>query len=246
MDRAPSPPVSRLLALLIALLIALLASSCEPAQRKPTLLAASSFQDAVGALQAQRPRGLISMHAASSVLARQIIAGTEADVFVSADAQWMQAVADQGLLVSGTRQALVGNRLVLVVRKGATVDLTQFEGKLAMGDPSHVPAGRYGEQALRALGLWERLGASVIAAADVRQALRLVEIGEAELGLVYATDAKASEAVEVLRVLEGEGVPAVVYEIGLLQGGDPAVFDRFVAPAALEVYRGMGFVDPPR
>ncbi|MCI0651987.1 MAG: molybdate ABC transporter substrate-binding protein [Planctomycetes bacterium] len=154
----------------------------------------------------------------SSALAKQIKARAYADIFISADRVWMDDLAAAGAIRVETRRDLLANRLVVIAPAGAEFALDiakEFDfaarlpgvRRIAAGDPAHVPAGRYARQALEALGWWEALEPKLVPAQDVRAALRLVEIGEADAGIVYATDAKRSDKVRVVAVF-----PAALHE----------------------------------
>ena len=163
----------------------------------PVVLGASSLQESleeVGkAWAAEGHAAPVLSFAASSALARQVEQGAPADLFVSADEEWMDKLEGQNLLRAGTRGDILTNQLVLVTRKGGTVrrlaDLR--DGKLALADPGAVPAGKYAKAALESLGQWQAVEAKVVPAENVRAALALVERGEAALGIVYTTDALA-------------------------------------------------------
>jgi molybdate transport system substrate-binding protein len=177
--------------------------------RVAAVLAAASLQEslteAANAWTAKGHAKPILSFAASSALARQVIAGAPADLFLSADEEWMDAVAKAGLLRTGTRTTLLGNRLVLIAPASSKVRLTPARGfalakalgtgRLAIADPDAVPAGKYAKAALTALGVWPSVAAKVAPAENVRAAMALVERGAAPLGIVYATDARASKAV---------------------------------------------------
>ncbi|HET9019592.1 MAG TPA: molybdate ABC transporter substrate-binding protein, partial [Acetobacteraceae bacterium] len=199
--------------LLLALLLLLLLSP-PPARAEAglTVFAAASLTDALRDVAAlwegaghAKPRLAFG---SSSTLARQIGQGAPADLFASADARWMDDVAAQGLIAAGTRRDLLGNALVLVVPAarartvtiGPGLDLAALlgpAGRLAVGDPAHVPAGIYARAALRHLGLWAGVAGRLAPAEDVRAALLLVERGEAPAGIVYATDAAVAPGVAV-------------------------------------------------
>ncbi len=166
---------------------------------------------------------------ASSTLARQIKAGAHADIFISADEAWMDELETAGELEPGTRHDFLGNELVIIVPSGLALGASSSSGvevrefllgveRLAVGDPEHVPAGRYTEEALRSLGVWERLAPRLLSAANVRAALRLVEMGEADAGIVYATDARSSSRVRVVAPLPPETHGAVRYPVALCRG----------------------------
>ena len=180
-----------------------------------TVFAAASLTDAMKDIseiwvQAGHDAPRLSF-ASSSTLARQIEQGAPVNVFASADEQWMDNLARYDLIAEDTRHDLLGNDLVLVVPAyhpvqfdiGHGFDLPALlgsGGRLAIGDPAHVPAGIYAEQALRKLGLWDKVAAHLAPAPNVRSALLLVERGEAPAGIVYSTDAAASKAVAVAGV----------------------------------------------
>lgn len=218
----------RLFVLLLTLLTAPIAAAAE---RGPLVLAAASLQEslteAADAWAAKgHPKPILSF-AASSALARQLLAGAPADLFLSADEPWMDAVAKAGLLRGGTRTVLLGNRLVLIAPAGSTVRLTPARGfplaralgggRLALADPGAVPAGKYAKAALTALGVWSGVAAKVAPAENVRAAMALVERGAAPLGIVYATDAQASRGVRVAGVFAASSHPPIRYPVALLR-----------------------------
>ena len=214
----------------------------------PLVLAAASLQESM--LEAARrwadlghPQPLVSF-AASSALARQIEAGAPADLFVSADEDWMDHVQEKGLLKPGTRVSFLQNRLVLVapldrhfrlsVSPGFPLAQALGGGRLAMADPQSVPAGRYGRAALERLGVWAAVEGRIAGAENVRAALALVERGAAPLGIVYATDARASKRVQVVGVFPGSSHPPIIYPLAVLRnstsaGAEP--FRRFLLSA---------------
>ena len=199
-------------------------------QTPPTVLAAASLQgaldEALDAWTAQGHPAPVVSYAGSSVLARQIEAGAPADLFISADEAWMDALQGQGLVRAGSRARLAGNRLVLVapatsdaaldLASGANLAAALKGGRLAMADPEAVPAGRYGKTALTALGLWPSVADRLAPAENVRAALALVERGAAPLGVVYATDARASTRVRVAAVFPETSHPPIVYPIAVV------------------------------
>jgi len=188
------------------------------------------------------------------MLARQIAEGAPADIFFAAHVGWMEYLDEKGLIAPGTRSDLLGNTLVIIAPRGEgfaveprkSFDLAgAFRGRLAMGDPDHVPAGIYARQALEWLGWWPALAGRVAPAPHVRGALVYVERGECPVGIVYATDAKVSDRVEVLASLPVESHDPIVYPMAALSGRDtPAVRDllRFYRSAeAAEVFARHGF-----
>ncbi|WP_341209131.1 molybdate ABC transporter substrate-binding protein [uncultured Sphingomonas sp.] len=209
-------------------------------ERAPLVLAAASMQEALtDAADAwtkaghERPR---LSFAASSALARQIAAGGRADLFISADSDWMDDIAKRGLVVAGTRAVLVHNQLVVVSRpglprvvatKGAALGKLLGGGALAMADPDSVPAGKYGREALTRLGAWEAVAPRVVRAENVRAALALVARGAAPYGVVYATDAQAATGVQIAGVFPRRSHAPIVYPIARLNAGDSAEAEGF-------------------
>ncbi|MET0270621.1 MAG: molybdate ABC transporter substrate-binding protein [Sphingomonas sp.] len=257
--------MTRWLALLtLAFLAAIAPTAARPAGAAPLVLAAASLQEslteAAGAWAARgHPLPRLSF-AASSALARQVMAGAPADLFLSADTEWMDALAEKRLIVAGTRADLLANRLVLVtpstrparlaIRPGFPLARALGEGRLAMADPDAVPAGRYGQAALTKLGVWPAVSARVARAENVRAALALVERGAAPFGIVYATDARASGKVVVAGVFPAASHPPIVYPVARLTSAaspDTEGFRRFLAsPAARAIFLRHGFTLPRR
>lgn len=249
------------LAKLHAVLLALLAVSALAAcserrdgERGPVVLAASSLQEAleeIGEAWAEQGHAQpVFSFAASSALARQVGQGAPADIFISADEEWMDHLAARGLLRANSRRAVAGNTLVLVGSAGGAVrDLSQLgEERLALADPEAVPAGKYAKAALEHSGQWAGLADNVAAAENVRAALALVERGEAPLGIVYATDALASDRVEVLQEFPAASHPPIRYPAAVLDASRHAEVDRFLAflaaPEAARILQAHGFSAP--
>lgn len=223
---------------------------------------AASLTDALGEIaglwQAQgHPAPRLSF-ASSSTLARQIEGGAPADVFFSADQDWMDYLATRSLIAPPTRADLLGNSLVLVGPKGSApvriqsgMDLAGLSAGLpiATGDPDHVPVGRYAQQALEKLGLWDWAQGHLARADSVRAALALVERGESRLGIVYATDAAVSKGVGVLGTFPAGSHAAITYPVAVVADhARPEVlaFRAFLAgPQAAEVFRRYGFTVLP-
>lgn len=227
--------------------------------RAPLVLAAASLQESLGAAAdawARRghPRPVISF-AASSALARQIESGAPADMFVSADEVWMDYLAARKLLRGGTRVPLLTNRLVLVAPAGSKLRLTigrgfplaraLGKGRLAMADPDAVPAGKYGRQALTRLGVWHSVKSRIARAENVRAALAFVARGEAPLGIVYATDARAEPGVRVVGTFPAASHAPITYPVALLARStsrDAEAFRRYlVSPQGKAIFRRFGF-----
>ena len=228
-----------------------------------TVFAAASLTNAlrdIGALWAaaghQKP---VFSFASSSTLAQQIEHGAPANVFLSADEKWMDDLAKHGGLAAGTRRDLVGNSLVLVepaarmhtIVLKAGVDLNAVlgrDGRLAVGDPAHVPAGIYAQQSLEKLGVWPALKARLAPADSVRSALRLVELGEAPAGIVYATDVGVSPKLAVAGVFPAESHDPIRYPGGVVKARDSHAARAFLAflqtQPCHDVFSHYGFSSP--
>lgn len=251
--------VLHLLALLIALLLAPAAIAQE---RGPVVLAAASLQEslteAANLWAAKGHAKPVLSFAASSALARQVIAGAPADLFLSADEEWMDAVAKAGQLRAGTRTTLLGNRLVLIAPASSKLRLTPARGfalakalgtgRLALADPDAVPAGKYAKAALTHLGVWSGVAAKVAPAENVRAAMALVERAAAPLGIVYATDARASKAVRAVGVFPASSHPPIRYPVALLKASrhkDAAGFRTFLlSKQGRAIFARHGFPAP--
>jgi len=219
-----------------------------PPAKPPLVLAAASLQESLTAAANAwagmgHARPVISF-AGSSALARQIEAGAPADLFISADEDWMDAVEKRGLIVPGTRATFLGNRLVLVAPKSRSAPVPLHpraafakvlaSGPLAMADVGSVPAGKYGKAALTSMGLWATVAPHVVQADNVRAALALVERGAAPLGIVYATDARASPKMKIVGVFPAGSHPPIRYPIARLKTStspDAEGFRRFLISA---------------
>ncbi|MBC2668789.1 molybdate ABC transporter substrate-binding protein [Novosphingobium piscinae] len=249
--------------MVVALGAALVAGTPVRAQagapRAPVVLAAASLQEALSAAAAAwarrgHPRPVLSF-AASSALARQVEAGAPADLFLSADEDWMTYLDRRGLLRRGSRVALLGNTLVLVapatrplrlaIAPGFPLARTLGPGRLAMADPDSVPAGKYGREALTALGVWSQVEGRVVRAENVRAALALVARGEAPLGIVFATDARATPAVRVVGVFPSRSHAPIIYPLAALARStnpEGEGFRRFLLGSeARAIFRRHGF-----
>ena len=254
--------MTRILHLLVALVALLLAPPAMAQGRGPVVLAAASLQEslteAANVWAAKGHAKPILSFAASSALARQVIAGAPADLFLSADEEWMDAVARAGLLRVGTRTTLLGNRLVLIAPAPSKVRLTPARGfpiakalgtgRLAIADPDAVPAGKYAKAALTALGVWPSVAAKTAPAENVRAAMALVERGAAPLGIVYATDARASKSVRIVGTFPAASHPPIRYPVALLKASrnkDAAAFRAFLlSKQGRAIFARHGFSAP--
>jgi molybdate transport system substrate-binding protein len=250
----------RLVALLLGALILATSLGASPAARADvTLFAAASLGEVITELAdlwaAQGEPPLRLSFAASSTLARQIEHGAPADLFLSANLEWMDRLEGEDLVRGEGCRVLARNRLVLVAPADtatgagdATTLLADLapDARIAMGDPAHVPAGRYGAAALRALGQHDVL-ARAARAADVRAALALVARGEAPLGIVYATDARLTDRVRVVAEFPADAHPPIVYPAAPTREGDgeaARVLAFLASPAARAVWDRHGFGAP--
>ncbi|MEA1832574.1 molybdate ABC transporter substrate-binding protein [Methylobacterium durans] len=215
----------------------------------PTVFAAASLKNALDDIAASyakdgKPAPKISF-AASNTLAKQIEQGAPADLFFSADLDWMDFLAKKDLIRADTRVSLLSNSIVLIAPKDATIGVTMApgldlaaalgSGRLAMGNVEAVPAGKYGKAALEKLGAWAGVKDRVAQAESVRAALLLVSRGEAPLGIVYATDAAADPNVKVVATFPADSHPPIVYPVAITK--DSANPD---AAALLAYLRGPG------
>lgn len=230
---------TRRVALRCTMVVALCALGCAQRQTHPParVFAAASLAEVVAALTEGdvAPRVEVQL-GPTSTLAKQIQAGAPCDVFIAADADWMDALALTGAIEIGSRRDLCSNRLVVVATAGFSPDAdwrTAVRGatRVAIADPTSVPAGRYAEQALRFSGLWEPIAGRVVACADVRAALRLVESGDAPVGVVYASDVARSGDVRVLHTFPEAAHTPIRYPIALVRNATPAgrqFYDRIL------------------
>ncbi|MFI4887034.1 MAG: molybdate ABC transporter substrate-binding protein [Steroidobacterales bacterium] len=197
---------------------------------------------------------ITSSLAASSVLAKQIEAGAPAEVYFSADLQWMDYLQERGLLRAGSRHDLLGNSLVLIapagsslrVRIGPGLDLLRLlrGGRLAVADPDSVPAGIYAREALQKLGAWSSVAPRLVRAENVRAALEYVARGDAPLGIVYRTDALVEKQVQIVGVFPADSHPPIVYPVALTRRASAAAarYLAFITSAeARPIFSKWGF-----
>ena len=247
---------------LAAVFIAALSVAAPQAARAddPVVFAAASLKDALDAInvdwqKASGKHATIS-YAASSALAKQIEAAAPADVFISADLDWMDYVAKKDLIVPASRHNLLGNVLVLIapadgktadvdIKQGFPLDKLLNGGKLAMADPNAVPSGKYGKAALTKLGVWDAVSSSVAAAENVRACLLLVARGEAPYGIVYKTDAAIEPKVKIVGTFPVDAVPPIIYPIAQTASSknpDAAAFISYLSsPDATKQFEHYGF-----
>jgi molybdate transport system substrate-binding protein len=254
----------------IGLLAAIPASAQQvaPAQQAPPasqsqpvlFFAAASLQTALNAIAAewQKETGkrVTFSYAASSALARQMEQGAPADLFASADLDWMDWSQQRNLIRSETRTTLLGNSLVLIepserpvtslqIAPGFPLSAAIGDSRIATGNPASVPVGKYAQQALTTLGVWDQVSPKIAGADNVRAALALVARGEARFGIVYLTDARTEPKVRVVGTFPANSHPPIVYPFAVTANSknpDAAAFLAYLSsPAARRVFEAEGF-----
>ncbi|MDU4094723.1 MAG: molybdate ABC transporter substrate-binding protein [Pantoea sp.] len=226
-----------------------------------TVFAAASLTNALQDIVSQYEKNkdeikIVASYASSSTLARQIEQGAPADLFISADQQWMDYAAQKNSVESDSRYTLLGNELVLIApaatqAKAVTIDKnTDWKSllkgqRIATGDPDHVPAGIYAKEALQNLGAWDTLSPVMARANNVRAALALVERNETPYGIVYGSDAVASQKVTVVGHFPENSHKPVEYPVAIVKGHrHPAVsafYDYLKGPEAAIIFKKYGF-----
>jgi len=249
----------RTLRILAALLVAVLFAHPVAADDSITFFAAASLTDALGeigkAYEAKTGTHVAFSFAASSVLARQIESSAGADLFMSADSDWMNYLDDRGLIAHATRHDLLGNHLVLIEPASANAAIAiapHFDivgdlhgGRLAIADPDSVPAGKYGRQSLTSLGDWNGVVDHIAIAENVRAALAFVARDETPLGIVYTTDAMAEPKVRIAGTFPDNSHAPIVYPVALTKDAKPAAADflKFLSgDLAVAIFKKDGFV----
>jgi len=229
------------------------------AAQKITIFAAASMKNALDNVDAawtkQTGKEVVVSYAASSALAKQLESGAPADVFISADTDWMDYVAKKNLIKPDTRINLLGNQIVLVAAKDKAkpVDIKEGldlagllgDGRLAMGQVDSVPAGKYGKAALEKLGIWSSVETKVAGAESVRAALALVSRGEAPYGIVYQTDAASDPGVAIVGTFPASSHPPIIYPVAITaESKNPdtvAYFDFLKSAKAVPFFEHEGF-----
>lgn len=247
-------------AALSAFLCGVVASSATLAQEKSlTVFAAASMKNALDDANAAFTKAtavkVVASYAASSALMKQIEQGAPADIFVSADIEWMDYGSQKKLVQDGTRVNLLGNKLVLIAPKDSKLDTVKIEsgfdlaklagdGRIVTADVRAVPVGRYAKAALERLGAWAAAEPKLAMTENVRVALTLVARGEAPLGIVYETDAKVEPAVKIVGVFPEDSHPPIVYPVAATATAKPeaAHYIAFLrSEAAKTVFERYGF-----
>lgn len=249
----------RLGAFVLIVLSLLAAPFTAFAGEKVTVFAAASLKDVLTAIsedwKKESGNEAVLSFAGSSALAKQIAEGAPADLFISADLDWMDDVEKKGLVKDGSRVSLLANRIVLVAPAGASSSLKIAPGfdlagalgdnRLAMANTDSVPAGKYGKAALEKLGVWAAVSPKVAQAENVRAALLLVSRDEAPFGIVYETDAKADPKVKIVDRFPEDTHPPIVYPAAVLKEAKSPVagayFDYLRSDKAKSAFEAAGF-----
>jgi molybdate transport system substrate-binding protein len=257
----PWAMLARLKPLVLAAVLATATISLPPSALADDLLvfAAASLKNALDdANAAYRKEGgakVLASYAASGPLAKQLENGAPADLFIAADLDWMDYAQSKGLIKTETRVNLLGNRLVLVapagsaakVEIGPDVQLGALlgNGRIAIGDPQSVPAGKYAQAALEKLGAWNQVKDKAAKAESVRAALALVSRGEAPLGIVYETDVAADPGVRIVGIFPEDSYPPIIYPIAVTAITKNAEAGKYLAwlhsAAAAPLFEKQGF-----
>ena len=254
--------VGTCLLVLVCVLNAPVHAADAPSQDILVFAAASltNVLDEIGAAYTQQTRQPVKFsYAASSALARQLEAGARADVFFSADLEWMDYVQARGLIDRTTRRNVLGNRLVLVAPADSKIELkiapgfalaaALGNGRLATGDPESVPVGKYARSALTSLGVWNDVADRLVRADNVRSALAFIARGETPLGIVYETDAKVERRVRVVDFFPADSHSPIVYPVAATPSARPAArqfIDFLQSAPAQEAFKKYGFQNPPK
>jgi molybdate transport system substrate-binding protein len=215
----------------------------------------NALDDVNAAFTRQTGSKITASYAATSALMKQIENGAPAEVFFSADSDWMDYGVQRDLIKTQTRVDLLSNALVLIAPSRSSIgqvviapgfDLAGLagNGRIVTGDVRAVPIGRYAKAALEKLGIWEKAKAKLAMTENVRAALTLVARGEATLGIVYATDARVEPGVKVIGVFPPDSHPPIVYPVALTRtaGADASQYLSFLrSPAARDIFESYGF-----
>ncbi len=235
----------------------MLISTMSNAQDKVTIFAAASLTNAITDIATQYEKEqsvqIQTSFASSSTLAKQIEKGAPADIFISADTKWMSYLQDKNLLKVDSKVNLLGNQLVLIAPKNKAFKVEMdkgfniagaFSGKLCTGELESVPAGIYAKQSLKTLNWWDSVKLRIVGTQDVRAALIFVERGECDAGIVYATDAKVSNKVEIVAALPDASHDLIVYPLALVKNASPTAtgfYDYLKSEKAKAIFIKYGF-----
>ena len=227
------------------------------ADQKITVFAAASLTNALSEISSEYAKEkspkIQNSFSASSALAKQIENGAPADIFISADSKWMDYLQDKKRINIQSRTNLLSNRLVLIAPRGhgfkAQIDKSSslanaFTGKLCTGETQSVPVGIYAKQSLTTLGWWDEIKSRVVGTQDVRAALNFVGRGECAAGIVYETDAKLSDKVEIVAIFPDDSHEPIVYPLALVEGAQPdakSYVDYLASDKAKSIFIKFGF-----
>ncbi len=232
-------------------LVVLGLAACGERDPRPQVFVAASLHRVVADIVDELGLEVRIGTAASSTLARQIQHGANAAVFLSANREWMDYLAERQLVVEDTRRGVAKNRLVWVAQSDKLLRERGSARRVAMGDPAHVPVGQYAKAYLQQRGEWEQYEDRMLMGPDASSVLRLVERGEADLGLVYLTDAVRSRLPWIpLQTPPGGEAAAVVYECAIVRSGDSTatrrIYQALIGEVAHSIYARHGFVPDAR
>ncbi|MGR0306124.1 molybdate ABC transporter substrate-binding protein [Acinetobacter beijerinckii] len=240
----------------LAICVGLFSHTQASAVDKVTVYAAASLTNAINELDViyeQKNKVQIqTSYAGSSTLAKQIEAGAPADIFISADVQWMDYLQKKQLVSANDRVNLLGNRLVVIAPKARPIklkidksfDFTRVaQGKWCTGNTKSVPVGKYAKQVLNSIGWWDKVSTRLVETEDVRAALNFVARGECQLGIVYATDAAISKNVVIVGTFPENTHQPIIYPIGLVKKNTESMkFYKFLQSSqATKVFKKYGF-----
>jgi molybdate transport system substrate-binding protein len=259
MGRLPLMTAARV-AFVLAAAFAFSGSTFAQEKRPLTVFAAASLKNAIDEINdAWTKRTGVTVrtsYAASPALAKQIEEGAPADLFFSADLDWMDYVEKKNLVRAGTRQSLLGNTIVLIAPKGWNKGEVKIgpnfpladllgDGRLSVAAVATVPAGRYAKASLEKLGVWSSVEKKLAEAENVRAALAFVARGEAPLGIVYSTDAASEPNVVIVGRFPADSHPSIVYPVGVLNSSKHPEAESYrkylTGPDARKVFEKHGF-----
>lgn len=236
-----------------------IAAPAATTEKTLTAFAAASMKNALddinAAFTAKSGTKVVASYAASSALAKQLEQGAPADLFISADTDWMKYSIEKKTINESTKVDLLGNSIVLIAPKDSKIDKVDIkqgfnlaklagDGRIATGDVAAVPVGKYAKAALEKLGAWKDAEPKFAMAESVRAALSLVSRGEAVLGIVYATDAKVDPGVKIVGTFPADSHPAIVYPVAATATAKPATADYLAflkTSAAKDIFEKYGF-----
>jgi molybdate transport system substrate-binding protein len=242
-----------------AILCGLTSPPASAQDKSLTVFAAASMKNALddvdAAFTAKTGVKVSASYAASSVLAKQIEQGAPADIFMSADTDWMDYATAKKAINEATRTNLLGNSIVLIAPKDSKIDKVTIgqgfdlaklagNGRIATGDVSAVPVGKYAKAALEKLGAWQAAEPKFAMAESVRAALTLVARGEAVLGIVYATDARVEPDVRIVGTFPADSHPPIIYPVAATTNARPKATDYLAflrTPASKTIFEKYGF-----